>query len=154
MGTSKFAITAFNPHGEDGGNCGREEVDIIKPAVDALRAKSWPTPMTFYGPFPSDLEAGALVSMTGGGYPDGIRLIIEHYLSGRHDAAFEHCQKWLPLNNCENRQGGILTVKALMKEGGIIKCDAPRHPFPAINPGVRKGLIACAKRLKPLVLEG
>lgn len=102
----------------------------------------------------SDLEAGALGSMTGGGYPDGIRPIIEHYLAGRHDAAFEHYQKWLPLINCENRQGGILTAKALMKEGGIIKCDAPRHPFPPMNPEVRKGLIACAKRLKPLVLEG
>lgn len=102
----------------------------------------------------SDLEAGALGSMTGGGYPDGIRPIIEHYLAGRHDAAFDHYQRWLPLINCENRQGGILTAKVLMKEGGIIACDAPRHPFPAMHPDVRKSLIACARRLKPMVLAG
>jgi len=102
----------------------------------------------------SDLEAGALGSMTGGGYPDGIRPIIEHYLAGRHDEAFDHYQRWLPLINCENRQGGILTAKVLMKEGGIITCDAPRHPFPAMHPEVRQGLIACARRLNPMVLAG
>ena len=99
-----------------------------------------------------DLEAGATGSMTGGAYPDGIRPILEHYLAGRHEQAFEHYQRWLPLINYENRQGGILTAKVLMKEGGIISCDAPRHPFPPMNPEVRKGLIACARRLGPMVL--
>lgn len=100
-----------------------------------------------------DLEAGATGSMTGGGFPDGIRPILEHYFSGRFDEAFEHYQRWLPLINYENRQGGILTAKALMKEGGIIACDAPRHPFAPMHPDVRKGLIACAKRLDPMVLR-
>jgi 2-keto-3-deoxy-L-arabinonate dehydratase len=99
-----------------------------------------------------DLEAGATGSMTGGAYPDGIRPILEHYLAGRHEQAFEHYQRWLPLINYENRQGGILTAKVLMKEGGIISCDAPRHPFAPMNPEVRKGLIACARRLGPMVL--
>jgi 2-keto-3-deoxy-L-arabinonate dehydratase len=99
-----------------------------------------------------DLEAGATGSMTGGAYPDGIRPILEHYLAGRHEQAFEHYQRWLPLINYENRQGGILTAKVLMKEGGIISCDAPRHPFAPMNPEVRQGLIACARRLKPKVL--
>lgn len=50
----KVAIAAFNPHGGDGGVCGREEIDIIAPAVKALQARSWPTEAPFHGPFPAD----------------------------------------------------------------------------------------------------
>jgi len=50
----KIAIAAFNPHGGDGGSCGREEIDIIAPAVAALQAKNWPTEAPFHGPFPAD----------------------------------------------------------------------------------------------------
>lgn len=50
----KVAIAAFNPHGGDGGLCGREEVDIIEPAVKALQARDWPTEQPFHGPFPAD----------------------------------------------------------------------------------------------------
>ncbi|WP_233859279.1 4-hydroxythreonine-4-phosphate dehydrogenase PdxA [Paraburkholderia sp. HD33-4] len=50
----KIAIAAFNPHGGDGGSCGREEVDIIAPAVRALQARDWPTAEPFHGPFPAD----------------------------------------------------------------------------------------------------
>ncbi|KQM71065.1 4-hydroxythreonine-4-phosphate dehydrogenase PdxA [Xylophilus sp. Leaf220] len=50
----KVAIAAFNPHGGDGGLCGREEVDTIVPAVQALQARSWPTDSPFHGPFPAD----------------------------------------------------------------------------------------------------
>lgn len=50
----KVAIAAFNPHGGDGGVCGREEIDIIEPAVKGLQARSWPTDAPFHGPFPAD----------------------------------------------------------------------------------------------------
>ena len=40
-----------------------------------------------------------------------------------------------------------------MKEGGVIACDAPRHPFPPMQPAVRAGLIETARRLDPLVLR-
>jgi len=50
----KVAIAAFNPHGGDGGVCGREEIDIIAPAVKALQARDWPTEAPFDGPFPAD----------------------------------------------------------------------------------------------------
>ncbi len=46
----KVAVAAFNPHGGDGGVCGREEIDIIEPAVKALRASGIPVD----GPFPAD----------------------------------------------------------------------------------------------------
>ncbi|MBK7472407.1 MAG: dihydrodipicolinate synthase family protein [Betaproteobacteria bacterium] len=100
-----------------------------------------------------DLDAGATGSMTGGGYPDGLRPIVDAYLAGRRDEAFAGYQRWLPLINYENRQCGLLACKALMKEGGVIACEAPRHPFPAMNPVTRAGLIETARRLDPLVLR-
>ena len=101
----------------------------------------------------SDLDAGATGSMTGGAFADGIRPVIEAHRTGDHDLAFALYQRWLPLINVENRQAGFLAAKALMKEGGVIACEAPRHPWPAMHPEVRKGLIAMAKRLDPLVLR-
>jgi len=50
----KVAIAGFNPHNGDGGTCGREEIDVIIPAVQALQARDWPTPDPFHGPFPAD----------------------------------------------------------------------------------------------------
>jgi dihydrodipicolinate synthase/N-acetylneuraminate lyase len=100
-----------------------------------------------------DLDAGATGAMTGGAYPDGIRAIVDAYAAGRRDEAIGHYQRWLPLINCENRQAGLLAAKALMKEGGVIACDAPRHPWPALHPETRAGLIETAKRLDPLVLR-
>lgn len=50
----KVAVAAFNPHGGEGGTCGREEVDIIMPAIRELQARQWPTAAPFHGPFPAD----------------------------------------------------------------------------------------------------
>ncbi|WP_343624813.1 dihydrodipicolinate synthase family protein [Roseateles puraquae] len=101
----------------------------------------------------ADLDAGATGAMTGGGYPDGIRLIVDAYHRGDREEAVAQYGRWLPLINYENRQGGILTAKALMKEGGVIRSDAPRHPFPEMSPEVRAGLLDAARRLDPLVLR-
>lgn len=100
-----------------------------------------------------DLDAGATGSMTGGGYPDGIRRIIDPYLAGRREEAFQAYERWLPLINYENRQCGLLACKALMKAGGVIACDAPRHPLLPLHPATRAGLIETAARLDPLVLR-
>jgi dihydrodipicolinate synthase/N-acetylneuraminate lyase len=100
-----------------------------------------------------DLYAGATGAMTGGAYPDGIRSILDAWTAGDHEAAGQLYARWLPLINYENRQGGILTAKALMQAGGVIACDAPRHPFPAMHPAVREGLLMTAKALDPLVLR-
>jgi len=101
----------------------------------------------------ADLDAGATGAMTGGGYPDGMRLIVDAYAAGRRDDAADHYQRWLPLINHENRQCGLLAAKALMKEGGVIASDAPRHPFAPLHPAVRAGLLDTARRLDPLVLR-
>ncbi|MDO8250975.1 MAG: dihydrodipicolinate synthase family protein, partial [Rhodoferax sp.] len=100
-----------------------------------------------------DLDAGATGAMTGGAYPDGIRLIMDAYTAGNREEAVAQYTRWLPLINYENRQGGILTAKALMKAGGVIACEGPRHPFPAMHPEVRKGLLETARRLDPMVLR-
>lgn len=46
----RVAVAAFNPHGGDGGTCGREEIDIISPAVQQLNDEGLPV----QGPFPAD----------------------------------------------------------------------------------------------------
>ncbi|WP_194443459.1 dihydrodipicolinate synthase family protein [Teichococcus aerophilus] len=101
----------------------------------------------------ADLDAGATGSMTGGAYMDGLRPIIMDFLAGRREQAVEGYTRWLPLINYENRQCGLLAAKALMLEGGVITCDAPRHPVAPMHPVVRAGLLDAARRLDPLVLR-
>jgi len=100
-----------------------------------------------------DLEAGATGSMTGGGYPDGIRKIVDAYMSGDKEQAALLYQQWLPLINYENRQCGLAACKILMKEGGVIRSDAVRHPLAPVHPKTREGLLEVARRLDPLVLR-
>jgi 2-keto-3-deoxy-L-arabinonate dehydratase len=101
----------------------------------------------------ADLDAGATGAMTGGGYPDGIRQILDPYMAGDRAQAVRQYQRWLPLINYENRQAGILACKALMLEGGIIASDCGRHPFASMHPAVRTGLLEQARALDPLVLR-
>ena len=101
----------------------------------------------------ADLDAGATGAMTGGGYPDGLRPILDDYRADRREEAIAGYTRWLPLINIENRQCGFLAAKALMKEGGIIACDAPRHPWPALNPASRAMLLEAARRLDVLALR-
>jgi 4-hydroxythreonine-4-phosphate dehydrogenase len=37
----RLAVAAFNPHAGEGGALGSEEIDIIEPAIAALRAEGW-----------------------------------------------------------------------------------------------------------------
>ncbi|WP_342363683.1 dihydrodipicolinate synthase family protein [Terrarubrum flagellatum] len=101
----------------------------------------------------ADLDAGATGSMTGGGYPDGIRQIIDPYLAGRRAEAMAAYAKWLPLINYENRQTGLSAAKILMKEGGVITSAAVRHPLELPHPATQAGLIEIARSLDPLVLR-
>jgi 4-hydroxy-tetrahydrodipicolinate synthase len=101
----------------------------------------------------ADLDAGATGAMTGGGYPDGIRQIIDPFMAGRRDDAMAAYTRWLPLINYENRQCGLHACKALMREGGVIGSEAVRHPLQPLHPTTRAGLIEIARRLDPLVLR-
>jgi len=46
----RVAVAALNPHGGEGGTCGREEIDIIEPAARELNEEGLP----IQGPFPAD----------------------------------------------------------------------------------------------------
>jgi len=100
-----------------------------------------------------DLDAGATGSITGGGYGDLIAPILRDYAAGRREEAIAAYTRCLPLINYENRQCGLLATKSLMREGGIIACEAPRHPITPLDPAIRAGLIETARRLDPLVLR-
>ena len=102
----------------------------------------------------ADLDAGATGAMTGGGYPDGIRQIIDPYVAGRREEAMAAYARWLPLINYENRQCGSLTAKILMKEGGVIGCGsgAP-SAAPACTRRRAPACIEIARRLDPVVLR-
>jgi hypothetical protein len=60
----------------------------------------------------ADLDAGATGSMTGGGFPDGIRQVTDPYFGGDREAAVAAYGRWLPLINYENRQCGLLASSA------------------------------------------
>lgn len=46
----RLAISGLNPHAGEGGMLGREEIDLIEPAISALRAEGW----RVTGPHPAD----------------------------------------------------------------------------------------------------
>lgn len=46
----RILVCGLNPHAGEGGHLGREEMDIIEPTLDKLRAEG----MTLLGPFPAD----------------------------------------------------------------------------------------------------
>ncbi len=46
----RLAVAGINPHAGEGGSLGREEIDLIMPAIEALRAEGW----RVTGPHPAD----------------------------------------------------------------------------------------------------
>jgi 4-hydroxythreonine-4-phosphate dehydrogenase len=50
IASPRIAIAGLNPHAGEGGMFGREEIDIIAPAVEQLRAEG----LDAVGPFPAD----------------------------------------------------------------------------------------------------
>ncbi|HEX6957318.1 MAG TPA: dihydrodipicolinate synthase family protein [Ferrovibrio sp.] len=101
----------------------------------------------------ADLDAGATGAMTGSGFPDGIRQIIDPHFAGQRDKAALAYARWLPLINYENRQCGLCAAKILLKEGGVIASDAVRHPLEHPHPKTRAGLIEIARQLDAMVLR-
>ena len=46
----RLAVAGLNPHAGEGGSLGREEIELISPAIEALRAEGW----RVTGPHPAD----------------------------------------------------------------------------------------------------
>jgi 2-keto-3-deoxy-L-arabinonate dehydratase len=101
----------------------------------------------------ADLDAGATGAMTGAGYPDGIRQIVDAHAAGDRERAASAYQRWLPLINFENRQCGLIAAKVLMQEGGVIRSEMTRHPVLPLHPATRAGLVEIARRTDPMVLR-
>ena len=101
----------------------------------------------------ADLDAGASGTMPSAGYPDLLKPIMTAYGSGKRDEATRLYERVLPLINWENKQVGLQGCKALMKEGGIIKSDAVRHPVSEITADARAEFIEIARRLDSMILR-
>lgn len=101
-----------------------------------------------------DLAAGATGTIPGGMVPDVLGEVVRRYRAGRVAEATELYDRILPLLNYENKVCGLRATKALLKEAGIIRCDACRAPYPAyLPPEVRAGLIDIARRLQVRVVS-
>ncbi|MGV2292928.1 dihydrodipicolinate synthase family protein [Trinickia sp. YCB016] len=100
-----------------------------------------------------DLDAGARGTMSSALLPDLIRQVFDAYHAGERDKAREGYARILPLINYENRQCGLRAAKTVMKEGGVIKSDAVRHPLEALAPATRAELLELAREANPLALR-
>lgn len=100
-----------------------------------------------------DLDAGATGTMPSSAIAEILGQVVALHRAGQRDRAVALYERYLPLINYENKQCGLLAAKALLKEGGIIKSEAVRHPLLPLHPATRAGLIELARRLDPLILR-
>ena len=85
----RLAVAALNPHAGEGGALGSEEIDVIGPAIDALRAEGWQV----VGPLPADT-------------------MFHESARSRYDAALcmYHDQALIPLKALHFEEGVNLTL--------------------------------------------
>jgi len=100
----------------------------------------------------ADLDAGATGTMPSALLPDLIKPVVNLHRVDRAEAAAAYA-RILPLINFENRQCGLRAAKAVLKEGGVIKSDAVRHPLEGLGPAQHAGLLEIARQLNPLGLR-
>ena len=62
-------------------------------------------------------------------------------------------ERLLPIINFENRQCGWRSCKVVMKEGGVIRSEAVRHPTRPLHPETRAQLLELARDVEPLALR-
>ena len=101
----------------------------------------------------ADLDAGATGTMTSATLPDLIGPAVAAYLAGRRDEAKNVYARLLPIINFENRQCGWRSCKVVMKEGGVIRSEAVRHPTRPLHPETRAQLLELAREVEPLALR-
>lgn len=81
--------------------------------------------------FYEELCYGAAGSMPAGEFPDALIRIYELFINGDRDGAREEYRKYLPFMKMGATGGGLaMSVhKAILKKGGVIRCDRVRNPF-------------------------
>ncbi|QDP20256.1 4-hydroxythreonine-4-phosphate dehydrogenase PdxA [Sphingomonas xanthus] len=85
----RLAIAGFNPHAGEGGSLGREEIDIIIPAIETLRGEGWrvtgphPADTLFHGPARARYDAAlcmyhdqALIPLKALHFEEGVNLTL------------------------------------------------------------------------------
>lgn len=100
----------------------------------------------------ADLDAGATGTMTSATLPDLIGPAVAAHLAGDRDRAKAIYQHLLPIINFENRQCAWRSCKIVMKEGGVIRSEAVRHPTRPLHPEARAQLMELARDVNPLAL--
>jgi dihydrodipicolinate synthase/N-acetylneuraminate lyase len=85
--------------------------------------------------------------------PEVLRHVFDKHRAGDRANAVTLYERHLPLINFENKQCGLMAAKALMQAGGIISCEAPRHPLRRLHPAIRAGLVEMARRLDVLAMQ-
>ncbi len=83
IGAPRIAVLGLNPHAGEGGYLGREEIDVIAPAMDALRAEG----MHLTGPLPADT---AFVPARRERYDAVLAMYHDQALPVLKSEAFEH----------------------------------------------------------------
>jgi len=101
----------------------------------------------------ADLDAGATGTMPSALLPDLIKPVLAAHAAGDRPKAMAAYHRILPLINFENRQCGLRATKTVMKEGGVIRSDAVRHPLEPLPAPTRAGLLELARDANPLALR-
>jgi dihydrodipicolinate synthase/N-acetylneuraminate lyase len=101
----------------------------------------------------ADLDAGATGTMCSALLPDLIKPVVTLHRDGKRAEAAAAYRRILPLINFENRQCGLRAAKTVMAEGGVIACDAVRHPLQPLHPATRAGLLELAREADVLALR-
>ena len=91
----RVAVAGLNPHAGEGGRCGDEEERLVRPAIEAARARV--------------AAAGATADITGPHVPD---VVFREAASGRFDAvvALYHDQGLIPLKLLHFDEGVNVTL--------------------------------------------
>jgi 4-hydroxy-tetrahydrodipicolinate synthase len=101
----------------------------------------------------ADLDAGATGTMPSALAPEWIARVVRAHREGRREAALSDYTRILPLINHENRQCGLRATKVVMREGGVIRSEAVRHPLAPLPPAARAALLELVRPLDLIALR-
>jgi len=131
----RIAVTALNPHAGDGGSLGREEIDVIAPAIERVRREG----VDARGPLPSDTvfvaarrgDYDAVVTM----YHDQGQIAMK--LLGVERGVTLHGGLPVPIATCASGTAfdivgrNVANVEGLQSAFDLVTTIAARTPAPA-----------------------
>ena len=113
----RIGVAALNPHAGDGGNCGREEIEVIAPAIERMRMQG----VEASGPFPADTvfvaarggKFDAIVSM----YHDQGQIAMK--LMGFERGVTLHGGLPVPVTTCASGTAFDIAGKGIARHEGL-----------------------------------